>query len=168
MFSQLVKFIRILSSETSPLQISTAIALALIMGLTPLFSLHNIIVIFLLLILRVNIGSFVLAWAFFSAIAYAFDPLFNQLGEYLLTRPELNTFWTSLYNMPLARVSGFNNTLLLGSFVVSIAAFFPLLLIGNMLIVRYRKYIVEKFKKSRLFKFFSTSKWFGRAVSLAE
>ncbi len=168
MFSQLIKFIRVLSSDVSPLQISAGISLAMVMGLTPLLSLHNVLVVFLLLVLRVNIASFLLAWVFFSGLAYLFDPQFNQLGEYLLSRADLIPLWTDFYNQPIARLFNFNNTLVLGSLVVALLAFIPLLVIGNVLIVRYRQYIVEKFKKSRLFKFLSTSKWFGRAVSLAE
>jgi len=168
MFSQLFKFIRLLSSDVSPLQLSSAIALAMIAGLTPVLSLHNLIVLFLVFILRVNFSAFVLAWAVFSVLAYLLDPLFNQLGEYLLLNPDLKVFWTSLYNMPLARISGFNNTLLLGSFVFSMALFIPVLILFKFLIVRYRKYIVERFKQSRLFRIMSTNKWVSRAASFAE
>jgi len=168
MFSQVFKFVRLLSSDVSPLQISSAIALAMIAGLTPVLSLHNLIVVFLLFILRVNFGAFVLAWAAFSVLAYLLDPVFNQLGEYLLLNPALKIFWTALYNLPLLRISGFNNTLLLGSLIFSLVAFVPVIILFNILIVRYRLYIVEKFKKSRLFKIMSSNKWLSRIVSFAE
>ena len=168
MFTQFIKFIRVLNSEVSPLQISAGFALAMIMGFSPTLSLHNILVIFFLLIFRINIAAFLLAWVFFSITAYLLDPVFNQLGEYLLNRQDLNTFWTQLYNIPLARLAQFNNTLVLGSFTVAIIAFLPVLLISNLLIVRYRKYIVESFKESRLYKFINGNKWFSRFISIAE
>ena len=168
MFSQLIKLIRVLSSEVSPLQISAGFSLAMIMGLTPLLSLHNLLVIFFLLILRINIAAFIMAWAFFSVIAYGLDPVFNQLGEYLLSREDLQLFWKQLYNIPLARVSQFNNTLVLGSFTAAILVFFPMLFIANSLIIRYRVYILEVFKKSRLYQFITTNKWFSRLLSMSE
>lgn len=168
MFSQLIKLIRVLSSEVSPLQISAGFSLAMVMGLSPIFSLHNILVVFLLLILRINFSAFILALALFSLSAYALDPVFNQLGEYLLQRADLSAFWTQLYNIPLARLAQFNNTLVLGSLTFSLIAFFPMLFLGNVLISRYREHVVKTFKNSRLYKFISTNKWFTRIVSIAE
>ena len=89
MFSQLIKFIRVLSSEAAPIQISFGFALAMIVGLTPLLSLHNVLVIFCLLLFRVNLASFLLAWAFFSGIAYLLDPVFHEVGKSILNYPQL-------------------------------------------------------------------------------
>ena len=168
MFSQLIKFIRVLSSEAAPIQISFGFALAMIVGLTPLLSLHNVLVIFCLLLFRVNLASFLLAWAFFSGIAYLLDPVFHEVGKSILNYPQLSAFWTDLYNQPLWRISRFNNTIVMGSLAVSLVAFIPVVLISNLLVTHYRSDVLEYVQNSRVFKFLKTSKWFSRAVSLAE
>lgn len=72
----LAKFLRVLNSETDPAQISLAFCFSMVAGLTPLFSLHNLPILFLVLVLRVNLSAFLLGFAFFSGIAYLLDPLF--------------------------------------------------------------------------------------------
>ncbi len=168
MISQLIKFIRVLSSEDSPLQISIAFGLALIAGLTPLFSLHNVIVLFILLFFRVNLAGFIIAWAFFSGLAYLLDPLFHDFGKSILTHAELNGLWTDLYNSTFWRLTRFNNTIMMGSLVVSLIAFIPLVLISNFLVKNYRKHILEYINNSWLFRFLKSSKWFTRIVAVTE
>lgn len=168
MFTPLIKFIRILSSETDPLQISLGFSLAMIIGFTPLFSLHNILVIFFLLFFRTNVSTFLLSWVFFSGIAYLLDPVFHDLGKTVLTNTELTAFWTELYNQPFWRLSNFNNTVLMGGLLVSLTAFIPLLIISNYLIKRYRTHVLRYMQNSRIFHVIQSSKWFSRAVSLSE
>jgi uncharacterized protein (TIGR03546 family) len=168
MFSQLIKFIQVLSSETAPIQISSGFALAMIVGLTPLFSVHNILVIFCLLLFRINLAAFLLGWVFFSGLAYLLDPLFHDLGRAVLTHEALNALWTELYNQPFWRIAGFNNTIVMGSLLASLLAFIPLLLISNLLIKHYRSDVMIYVQNSRIFRFLKSSKLFSRVVSLAE
>lgn len=168
MFSQLIKFVRVLSSETAPIQISFGFALAMIAGLTPLLSVHNVLVIFCLLLFRINLAAFLLGWAFFSGLAYLLDPLFHDLGRAVLTHEALNPLWTELYNQPFWRIARFNNTIVMGSLLASLIAFIPLLLISNLLIRHYRSDVMIYVQNSRLFKFLKSSKWFSHAVSMAE
>ena len=167
MISQLVKFLRVLSSDVSPMQISLGFVLAMIVGLTPLWSVHNLVVVFLLLILRVNIGAFMLAWAVFTGIAYLFDPWFNDLGYYILNHPSLNALWTDMYNSTFWRVTRFNNTIVMGSLVISLVLFIPALILSNFIIKKYRTHIVEYLNNTRWAKVLK-SKWLPKVVSMAE
>lgn len=168
MFSQLIKLIRILSSETDPVQISLGFALALIAGFTPLFSLHNVLVIFCLLLFRINLAAFLLGWVFFSGLAYLLDPVFHDVGKMILNHSALSAFWTELYNQPFWRITRFNNTIVMGSLVVSLLAFIPFVLVSNYLVRNYRDHVVKYVRNSRIFNFLKSSKWFSRAVSLSE
>ena len=167
MISQLIKLVRVISSEVSPIQISLGFALSMIIGLTPLLSVHNLLVIFFLLILRINIGAFMMGWAFFTGLAYLFDPWFHDLGVYILNMPALNALWTDLYNSPFWRITRFNNTIVMGSLVASLILFIPLVLVLNILVRQYRSNVVEYLNKQRWFKLVQ-SKVFTKAVSLAE
>jgi len=168
MLSQIIKFIQILSSETAPVQISAGIALSMIPGFSPLFSLHNLLVLLVLLMLRINIAAFMLGLAFFTAFAYLLDPLFHSIGQLVLTQEGLQNFWTELYNSSFWRLTGFNNTIVMGSLLVSLAAFIPGLLLGNFLINHYRNDILVFLNNSRIFKAFKSSKLFTKIIAAAE
>ena len=168
MFSQLIKLIRILSSETASIQISLGISLAMIAGLTPIFSLHNVLVIFCLLLFRINIATFMLSLLLFSGIAYLLDPVFQDVGRAILTHADLSVFFTDLYNQAFWRLTNFNNTLVMGSLTVSLLAFIPSVLLSNYLVKRYRSHVLLYVQRSALFRIIKTNKWFSRAVSLAE
>ena len=168
MFSQIIKLFRVISSETSPLQISAAFALSMVAGLTPLLSLHNLLVILLLLVLRVNIAAFLLGLAFFTGIAYLLDPVFHKLGYAILNNPSLIDTWTGLYNITILRISHFNNTIVMGSLLVALAAFIPVMVIFNFLIKYYRENMLEYLNNSRMFRLIKNSKILTRMISMAE
>lgn len=167
MISQLIKLVRVISSEVSPMQISLGFALSMIIGLTPLLSVHNLLVIFFLLILRINIGAFMMGWAFFTGMAYLFDPWFHELGAYILNMPDMNNHFTQMYNSPFWRITRFNNTIVMGSLVASLVLFVPFVIILNILVRQYRTNVVAYLNQKRWFKVIQ-SKMFSKAVSLAE
>ncbi len=158
MFGIIARFLRIVNSETEPGQISLGFCFALILGLTPLWSLHNVVVLLFVLILRVNLSAFLLGFAFFSALAYLLDPLFDATGLALLTNASLEEFWTSLYNSTLWRLERFNNTIVMGSLVFSIVAFIPLYFMSTILIRRYRAHVLAWVQNSRIMHVFKASK----------
>lgn len=168
MITQILKVLRVLASEDSPMQISLAIALAMVMGLTPLFSLHNLLMLIILLSFRINLAAFLLAWAFFSGLAYLLDPLFHSLGQFILQYPAMQDIWTEMYNSAFWRLTNFNNTIVMGSFVTAMLAFIPMLLILNFLIRRYRSHVLVFLKKSKLVTWMQSSKMITRITSAME
>lgn len=135
-----------LNHAGKPWQIALAIAFGMIVGFTPLLSLHNIIILFVVLFLNVHIGIFVLATSLFSIIGLALDPLFNSLGMSVLTADVFNSFFTQMYNNPIGYLSGFNNTILMGSFIVSIVLFIFVYKLTSIILVKYRVIIATKIK----------------------
>jgi uncharacterized protein (TIGR03546 family) len=144
------KLLRIIGSETEPGQISLGFAFALIAGFTPLVSLHNLLVLFLILILRVNLSAFLFGLAFFSGLAYLLDPLFHRIGLAVLTAGSLEGLWTTLYNSTLWRLERFNNSIVMGSLIVSLLLFVPFYLLSNRLILKYREHFLAWVRKTKL------------------
>ena len=144
------KLIRIIGSETEPGQISLGFAFALVAGFTPVVSLHNLLVLFLILVLRVNLSAFLLGLAFFSGMAYLLDPLFHRIGLAALTAGSLEGLWTALYNSTLWRLERFNNSIVMGSLIVSLLLFVPLYLVSNRLILKYREHFLAWVQKTKL------------------
>lgn len=167
MLQTVAKFLKILNSDAEPGQISLGFAFALIAGFTPLMSVHNLFVLLLVLFLRVNLSSFLLGLALFSALAFALDPLFHQIGLAVLTLPALHSLWTELYNSTLWRLERFNNSVVMGSLVVSLALFVPMVAVGNVLVRKYREHVLQWVMKTRLMQAFQASKLFGYYQSVS-
>jgi uncharacterized protein (TIGR03546 family) len=168
MITQFIKFLRVLASEASPLQISMGIALAMVAGLTPLLSLHNLLVFFVLLTFRINLAAFLLALAFFSGLAYLLDPLFHDLGLSILQHADMQNTWTQMYNSTFWRVANFNNTIVMGSLSFALLAFIPMVLIMNILIKHYRSHVLVYLKDSKLALWLQSSKLVTRFTSMVE
>ncbi|HNP61575.1 MAG TPA: TIGR03546 family protein, partial [Nitrospirales bacterium] len=96
--------------------------------------------------------------ALFTGMAYLLDPLFHLLGLTVLTAPSLEGFWTSLYQSVWWRLEHFNNSIVMGSLVFSVAMFVPVLLLSNLLIRRYRQHVLAWVQKTRIMQMFKASK----------
>ncbi|MCO4322676.1 TIGR03546 family protein [Aliidiomarina quisquiliarum] len=138
MLATLAKLLKVLNSETSPWSLAWGISLGMVLGLTPLFSLHNLLVLFAVLALRINLSFFLISFTVCSGLAYLLDPAFNYAGELLLTSPKLLTTWQALYDLPLARLAQFNHTITLGSVAVALVLLFPVLVMAHFIIINYR------------------------------
>lgn len=160
MIEAIANLLKVLNSETEPGQISLALCLAMIAGFTPTLSLHNLLVLLLVLVLRVNLSAFGLGWAFFSAAAFLLDPLFHRLGLAMLTAPPLTTLWTGFYNTAWFRLDRLNNTIVMGSLLFSLALFIPGMILFNLLIRRYRDHILAWVKKTRIMQVFEASRFY--------
>ena len=167
MIKLLAKLLRVLNSETDPGQISLGLCFAMVVGLTPLVSLHNLFVLLLVFILRVNLSAFVSGLALFTGIAYLLDPLFHRLGLAVLTASSLADLWTSLYQSVWWRLEHFNNSIVMGSLVFSVAMFVPVLLLLNFLIRRYRQHVMAWVQKSRIMQMFKASKLYQTYETLS-
>lgn len=160
MLKQLLKLLKVLNSDVNPSQIAGGLVLGMLLGLTPLWSLHNILVLLLICILRINVSATLISMAVFSALAYLLDPLFIRLGERVLTDPGLAALWTSLYQQEIWRLAHFNNTLTMGSVLVSVALLLPAFLLFRILIIQYRERILAWVMKLRIMQVIKASKLF--------
>lgn len=161
------KLIKVLNAETDPAQISLALCLAMIAGLTPFLSLHNLIVLLLVLVLRVNLSAFLLGLAFFSGLAYALDPLFHRIGLSILTAGPLEGIWTRLYQSTLWRLERFHNSIVMGSLIVSLIGFVPLYLLSQWAIRKYRAHLLAWVRKTRIAQMIKVSKFYQIYESIA-
>ncbi len=160
MLKLIARLIKVLNSESDPAQISLALCLSMIVGFTPTYSLHNIFIFLIVLVLRVNLSAFILGYVLFSALGFILDPAFNFIGLKLLTSTTLRGLWDWMYNITILRVERFNNSVVLGSLVVSLLLFIPLYKVINVGILRYRDHALKWIQKTRLAKIIKASKFF--------
>lgn len=168
MIAMLAKLLKALNSDSAPGQVALAFALSLITGLTPLLSVHNLPILFLACVLRINFGAFMLGTLFFSGLAYLIDPWAISVGESLLTHPAYQLFWTELYQSNFWRVTAFNNTLILGSLLIAVSAFIPVFVITRLLISAYRDRLMVWVNKLQITKLLKASKFYKMYQAVAD
>tara|TARA_R110002096_G_scaffold303080_1_gene498009 strand:+ start:6245 stop:6766 length:522 start_codon:yes stop_codon:yes gene_type:complete len=154
----IAKLLKELSSEAEPSQLAGGFILGMIIGLTPVMSLHNLLIVVLILVLKVNIGMAILSFAVFSGVAYLADPAFHAFGVWMLENENFKGLWTSMYDNEWFAMTRFYNTVVLGSFVAAVilcVPMFPLTMVG---IKQYRVHIHAKVQKLKIVKALKGSK----------
>jgi len=154
----IAKVLSILNSEISHKQIATGFAYGALLGLLPVKGLLPYVLLFFGFIINVNLVIMFVAAAIFKLISFVVDPVANQLGYFLLVKSEgLKSLWTSLYNMPLVPFTRFNNTLVMGSLVVGVLLFLPLIFFMIKFVKVYRTRFRDQVQKFKLVQIFKTS-----------
>ncbi len=147
------KFIKVLRAGESPGLIAGGFTMGFIVGLTPFWTLQNLLILMIVILTKVNLSAVVFSIFLFSFVAYLFDPLFHNLGYFLLAQVEaLNGLWTALYNMPIAPFTRFYNTIVAGSLLTALIMAFPVYFLGKNGIVSYRKTLGPKVENSKFVK----------------
>jgi len=167
MLSLLADLLKALNSESEPGQISLAVALSAIVAFTPFLSLHNLLILLIVLVVRTNLSGFLVGYVLFSMLSFFIDPWSIRLGESLLANPGLMDTWVSLYQSEFWRMTAFNHTLTLGGLVIGIAAFSPIYLLCNVLIRQYRERFMAWFLKLKVVQTLQATKFFSIYQSLA-
>lgn len=161
MLRMLARLLAVLNSETHPGQISLGFCFAMVAGLTPFLSLHNLLVLLLVLVIRVNLSAFLLGLPVFSGLAFGLAPLFHRIGLAVLTSGFLEGLWTALYNSTLWRREHFNNAIVMGSLLFSLVSFLPLYLLSNVAIRRYRTHVRAWVEKTCVMQFLKASRFYN-------
>ena len=155
----LSKLIKVLRAGPSPAQVAGGFTLGMFLGLMPGFNFYWLLIFMVILFLNVNISAVILGWMVFSLFAYLLDPVAHNLGYSLLVNVEwLKGIWTTLYNLPVFPLSGYNNTVVLGSLVISLLLTTPVFFLARSGIVQYREKLDPKFQKFKLIKIVKGSK----------
>ena len=166
----ITNFLEILRAGQTPKQIAGGFALGVIVGMSPVLTLQGLFVWLVIFVLDVNLSAAFFAFAAFKLIAYVFDPVFHSFGYFLLVDvAAFQSFWTYLYNIPLAPLTRFYNTVVLGSFVAAIICSVPIYFGMKSFVVAYRTHIHAKIEKWKIYQILSKNslvKWYQRIRNL--
>lgn len=155
---QIFAFLRLLNSDTGTNQITSGLSLGIILGFAPFVSLQTVIVLLLVFIFRIQLGAAFLSAFFFKFIAFLVDSPADNLGRLLLESESLRSIWTSLYNMPIVPMTRFNNSIVMGSLVISLILAPISFFIFKRLVIKYRELVVERLKETKFWKAFAATK----------
>lgn len=161
LLKQIFSFFQLLNSETGTNQLASGLACGLILGFSPFLSLQTLLILCLVFFFRIQMGATFLSAFFFKFVAFAIDPLADQLGRVVLETESLRPLFTQMYNIPLVPLTRFNNSIVMGSAFVGLILVIPAFFIFRTLIVKYRATFVAKFKGTKIWKSFATTKVYG-------
>jgi uncharacterized protein (TIGR03546 family) len=163
-------FFNVMREGQTPAQVAGGFALGSILGLSPMLTLQGLLVWLILLIIDVNLSAALLSLTLFSLVAYILDPLFHWLGYQLLVNVDaIRGIWTWMYNAPIAPLTRFNNTVVMGSFVAALVLFFPVYAGMSRLVVAYRTHIHSRVERWKIYEVLNKSslvKWYQRIRDL--
>ena len=150
-----------LNSDGTPGQVAMGMAIGLVFGLTPLMSLHNVVVLAITMLTTVSFPGVFLGWAVATPLGFMFDPIFDRVGMALLMNDSLAPFFTWVVNTPVVALSRLNNTIVLGSLVVWIVVLIPSYFLFKVLVDRYRAHIYAKVQQWKIVQVLKTSKLYS-------
>ncbi|MCC6396163.1 MAG: TIGR03546 family protein [Bacteroidetes bacterium] len=152
-FTLVRDFIKILREGQTPAQVAGGFALGSILGLSPMLTLQGAAVWLIILVLNVNLSAALLALSVFSLFAFLLDPAFHWVGYQVLVNIEsLQSLWTSLYNAPVAPLTRFNNTVVMGSFLSALVLFVPVYIGMKRFVLAYRRSVGQKIAKWKVYQ----------------
>jgi len=162
----IVNFIKILREGQTPAQVAGGFALGSILGLSPMLTLQGVLVWLIILVLDVNLSAATFSLGLFAMIAFIFDPVFHRLGYFLLVNVDsLKGLYTALYNAPIAPLTRFNNTVVMGSFVSAFILFLPIYFGMKKFVIAYRATLGVRMQKMKVYQLIDRSaivQWYKR------
>jgi uncharacterized protein (TIGR03546 family) len=150
MFKNIKKILKFLNSQSDP----TEIAIGVILGLFAAFlspSFFNLILLFIIaLILNCNFGVFFLCTGLFKVLTLAIDPIGNVIGKFVLTADFLLPLWKAMAGVPVLTFTSFNNTVIMGDFIIGIILTPIVWMITFRIVEYYRKNLKDKVNKFKI------------------
>ncbi|MCH2210302.1 MAG: TIGR03546 family protein [Fuerstiella sp.] len=134
------------------------LAFGILVGLVPKGNLIAVSLAAILAASRVNLGIAAGAIVCCSLASPLIDPVSHVIGSWLLKQPGLTAFWTWLYNLPVVPWTAFNNSVVLGSFVVGLILLYPVHRLSRPVFEKYSDAVAGWVRRS----------WFTRALMGAE
>lgn len=149
-----------LNSDGTPGQVGMGMAVGLCFGLTPLVSLHNLLVLAVAMLTTLSFPGVFLGWAIATPLGFMLDPLFDRIGMALLTNDALAPMFVWIVNTPVIALSRLNNTIVLGSLVSWLVLLVPSYFLFKVLVRRYRADVYAHVQKWKVVQVIKGSKAF--------
>ncbi len=150
MFKIIKKILKFLNSQADPVEIAIGVILGLFAAfLSPAF--FNVILLFLLaLLLNCNFGIFFLSTGLFKMLTILIDPIGDVAGKFILTRDFLVPLWKIIAEIPVLSLTSFNNSVIMGNFIIGIILSPVIWLITVKTVEFYRENLKNKVMKFKI------------------
>jgi uncharacterized protein (TIGR03546 family) len=152
MINQIAKLIVALNGNIGKKQIAAGFSWGVLLGLIPAGNIFWIVLFAASFFFMHHHVSKLLAIAILKLLSWAIAPLMDMAGWEILHIEALESFYTTLYNMPFVPFTKFNNTLVAGGLVSGIILWLPVFFLLLLLIPLYRNKLAPKIRENKLVK----------------
>jgi uncharacterized protein (TIGR03546 family) len=108
-----------------PHQLAWAVAFGLLLGIVPHGNLLALTIVIFVLTLKLNHAMAGLTAIGVSFAATRLDPYSHQVGDFVLSHPDVQSYAASAWQLPLLPWTDLNNTVVMGSFLIGVVALVP-------------------------------------------
>lgn len=143
-----------LNSNARKEQVAAGMACGALLALVPAGNLLWIGLFALTFFFKIHYGLQMIALAVLKLAAPLFAPALDAIGWAVLNAEALRPFFTALSEAPIAPLTRFNNTLVMGGLVAGLALWLPLFFAFRGLVALYRARLAPRIRASRLYKAF--------------
>lgn len=168
MIGYIVKLFRALNSNSKPNEIVHAICIGALLGFLPKGNLLWILVFILFSFIRINKATYFLTLIIVSQFAWRLDSFFSSIGYTILTMKNLESTFAFLLDIPFVGFTKFNNSIVMGSLVFSLAIYIPLYVLIRLFISFYRKVLAPLIIGSKAYKAFLKLPLIKKIAGVAE
>lgn len=154
MLGAIVKLFKSLNANSHPGEIAHAVCLGVLLGLMPKNNALWYILTVFILFLRINKGALILFTALFTLVSPAFDSLLDTIGYAILMFPKAVPVFRMLLDIPFAAFTKFNNTIVMGSIALALAAYIPLYVLARLFIKLWRTFVIPGIVQSAAYQGF--------------
>ena len=109
---------RAIAGRKYPHQLAWAVALGLLLGVVPHGNLLAFCLVILVLSLKINHAMAGLTAVCVTFLAVKLDPYSHEVGNFILTHPQLEQTAQLAWSLPLIPWTDLNNTIVMGSFLI--------------------------------------------------
>jgi uncharacterized protein (TIGR03546 family) len=169
--SWIAKVFVAINSNKKTSEIALAISFAFVLALIPKGNLLWIFLFVLTFFLKLNQAVEMVFIIIFSFTLQFLDRFLDRIGYSILTIPQLENFFTKLFNNPVFYLTKYYNSLVMGGLVIGLILAFPIYFLSKYLVDVYRDKVREKIANNKFVKAFmkqplivGIKKSFGSAV----
>lgn len=154
MLGAIVKLFKSLNANSHPGEIAHAVCLSVLLGLMPKNNaLWAVLTVFILFV-RINKGALILLTALFTLVSPVFDAHLDTAGYAILMFPKAVPVFRMLLDIPFVAFTKLNNTIVMGSIALALAAYIPLYVLTRLFIRLWRMLVIPGIVNSAAYKGF--------------
>ncbi len=146
----LFDLLRVLNSNKHTGEVAAGFSFGIMLTLIPGGNLLWALLFVIGFFTRLNLMTAFLTLGLGKLIVPLVDPLLDAAGYLILTNSSLRPLFTALHAIPLIPLTDFNNTIVMGGFVISLILAFPLWILFKQIISLYRTAVRDRLRSTKL------------------
>jgi len=128
---------RAIAGRRYPSQLAWGLALGVLLGLIPHGNFLTVALVLFVLALQVNHAMVALVGIGLTFAAPKLDPQFHAVGQWFFEQPQVAETMAKAWQWPLVPWTDLNNTVVMGSFLIGLAAVLPIAMLTYPLFRRW-------------------------------